>query len=202
MFPSVSSLTGICIIARSQAHVISLYQQNVFGIFNCSLPNESAKGAESTRRLAGALLPKQTISMRHLLGEGSWWFWTCWQTTPFKAKLLDVFYKTYGCIPLVILYLLRLSMLILISLLSLSHHITIIMQKHLTTSTKWSLKRGVKEELLCFICLNIPWFQHIYQSLSNLCLGRVYQFHKAHTLARYNDIILAFSASHRRAQKD
>lgn len=53
----------------------------------------------------------------------------------------------------------------------------------------------------CFFCLKIQWFQHIYHILNNLCLDKAYQFCKAHTLTRYNDLILAFSASYTGAQK-
>lgn len=70
-----------------------------------------------------------------------------------------------------------------------------------TKTPVWREVCGREEKLLCFICLKIQWFQHIYQILNNLCLDRAYQFCKAHTLTRYNDLILAFSASYTGAQK-
>lgn len=169
-------------------------------IFDFSLPNESAKD-----------LKVQSVWHDAHSSVDNFTDTTCWEGTEVdlnllttslsKARLLDVLCKIQGCILHCFCICWGSLCYYQYHCCLLSHHITIIMQKHLTACTKWSLKKGEKEELLCFICLNIPWFQHIYQSLSNLCLGRVYQFHKAHTLARYNDIILAFSASYRGAQK-
>lgn len=152
MFPCVSSLSGIWVIVRLLAQVGSLCQKKKKKkwIFKSNLPNESAKGAESTTCLAGALV-SEPFPWYNVLGEGCRWFWSCWQTTLPKAKLLDVFHKTHGCIPSLLLYLLRLSMLILVSLLSLSHHIAIIMQKHLTASTKRSLKKGERRIAVLYL---------------------------------------------------
>lgn len=138
----------------------------------------------------------------NLLGEGCRCFWNYWQTT--LSKAVSCFYKTHACIPL-LTFVTAETPYANISITAVfvpSYYNNNAKKTHLNASTKFSFNKEEKEELLCIICLNIPWFQHIYQSLSNLRLGRVYQFHKAHTLPRYNDIILVFSASYRRAQKD
>lgn len=206
-FPPVSRLTGIWGTARWQAPASTHGQQMCLWIFDFWFQSTKlvSKGSWKytmyTMNIHSALILGQFL-WYNLLGEGCRCFWTCWQTP--CPRLLAVFYKTHACIPLLTfvpaetLY----ANTSITAVFVPSYYNNNAKKTHLNASTTFSFNKEEKEELLCFICLNIPWFQHIHQSLSNLRLGRVYQFHKAHTLPRYNDIILVFSASYRRAQKD